>query len=140
MLSLNLNNNKIGNCLITADARTGWTEVIKHLVNSRTKEQIHSELTDPQNEENGKEDDVSQRQRRQVVIRTTQFRLVGQQKYDDILQIAQYSNDNDQTQVVSVEPIENFECHWYVVADLDPPRQRPATVCIVTHNWSCVKE
>ena len=81
------------------------------MVNSRTKEQIHSELTDPQNEEKGKEDDVSQRQRRQVVIRTTQFRLVGQQKYDDILQIAQYSNDNDQTQVVSVEPIENFECH-----------------------------
>ena len=64
-------------------------------------------LAEPQDEDNGEEDDVNQRQRRQVVTRTTQI-FAASYEADHILSIAQYAHNCNCSQIINIQPIENL--------------------------------
>ena len=94
---------------LTAHARTGRVEVDKSLTESTSIEQIDSKLVEPQDEKNGEKDDVSKRQRCQVVTGATQFARLGSYEHEKVICIAQYSQNDYRTKVISIEPFKNFE-------------------------------
>ena len=59
---------------LTAHTRTDRVEVDERLAESESIEEIKTvKLGEPRDEEDSEKDDVSQRQRRQIVTRTAQF-------------------------------------------------------------------